>query len=188
MKETTNEQEVKKASFQEVYEEFYDSMVSFAESYVGRREVAEDIVQEIFAGMWEKELRFLSHAALNTYLYTSVKNASLDYLKHREVEARHAEHYAANVKMSHWETKLDNEMMKALFQAIDQLPERCREIFLLHLDGLSNDEIAIRLGLSVETVKTQKKKAMRILRDYFNDPSHRPSLSCYIGLMLLLNL
>lgn len=170
-----------KESFQLLYKEYYDSLVSFAESYVTRRDVAEDIVQEIFVSLWENEPHFLSKAALNAYLYTSVKNSALDYLKHREVENRYAERFLSAAEESRREAKLDEEVLNLLFRCISRLPERCREIFLMHLDGLSNEEIAGRLGLSVLTVKTQKKKAMRILRDYFNAPERRSVLPCGVG-------
>lgn len=175
-----------KDSFQFLYKEYYDSLVGFAESYVNRRDIAEDIVQEIFVGLWEKELRFLSKAALNTYLYTSVKNAALDFLKHQEVENRYAEHFLSDSKESGRESKLDEEMLNLLFKSIDQLPERCREIFLMHLDGLSNEEIAVQLHLSVLTVKTQKKKAMKILRNYFSAPEHKGPLLYQMGWLYVL--
>ena len=66
-------------------------------------------------------------------------------------------------------------MLNLLFLSIDQLPERCREIFLMHLDGLSNEEIANQLDLSILTVKTQKKKAMKILREYINGRNDKKS-------------
>jgi len=164
-----------KESFQHLYKDYYDSLVSFAESYVVRRDVAEDIVQEVFVGLWEKKPHFLSKVALNTYLYTSVKNSALDFLKHQEVENRYAEHFLSASKENRWEAKLDEEMLNLLFQGIDRLPGRCREIFLMHLDGLSNEEIARQLGLSILTVKTQKKKAMRVLREYFSNQNDKKS-------------
>ena len=57
------------------------------------------------------------------------------------------------------------EMYRALHRAVDELPERCRQVFKLHLQGKKNEEIAQILELSVETVKTQKKKAMYFLRE-----------------------
>lgn len=173
-----------KASFQVVYEEYYDALVSFAESYVARQDVAEDIMQEVFVSLWEKELRFLSKTALNTYLYTSVKNTAFDFLKHQEVESRYAERFLAESRESRWDARLDEAMLNLLFRSIDRLPERCREIFLMHLDGLSNEEIANQLGLSVLTVKTQKKKAMKALREYFNSPEGKKTSFLLIFLQI----
>ena len=57
------------------------------------------------------------------------------------------------------------EMYRALHRAVDELPERCRQVFKLHLQGKKNEEISQMMELSVETVKTQKKKAMYFLRE-----------------------
>ena len=59
----------------------------------------------------------------------------------------------------------DEEIYRHLFKLIDELPPRCREIFLLYMEGKKNEEIAAMLQLSVETVKTQKKRAMAYIRD-----------------------
>ena len=61
------------------------------------------------------------------------------------------------------------EMYRALHRAVDELPERCRQVFELHLQGKKNEEIAQMLELSVETVKTQKKKAMHFLREWLGE-------------------
>ena len=61
------------------------------------------------------------------------------------------------------------EVMRLLFQTIDQLPPRCREIFLLYMDGMKNEKIAETLQLALDTVKNQKKKALHILRERLGD-------------------
>lgn len=59
----------------------------------------------------------------------------------------------------------EEEVYRLLFRAIDKLPARCREIFLLHMDGKKNEEIATVLGISIETVKTQKKRAIQSIKE-----------------------
>ena len=59
----------------------------------------------------------------------------------------------------------EEEVYRLLFRAIDKLPTRCREIFLLHMDGKKNEEIATALGISIETVKTQKKRAIQSIKE-----------------------
>ena len=60
---------------------------------------------------------------------------------------------------------MEDELYRLLFKTVDELPARCKEIFQLHMDGKSNDEIASLLNLSVMTVKTQKKRAMHYIRE-----------------------
>ena len=58
----------------------------------------------------------------------------------------------------------EEEVYRLLFKSIDQLPPRCREIFVLQMEGKKNEEIAQTLGLSIETVKTQKKRAVQAIK------------------------
>lgn len=94
----------------------------------------------------------------------------MDYLKHQEIEKKYVS-VALNeyVPENEWEENLDEALMDMLFAEIDRLPGRCREIFLLYLDGLSNEEIAERCKVSVETVKTQKKRAKKTIKENLED-------------------
>ncbi len=161
--------------FRQMYEQRHVELVDFAAGMVGRHDVAEDLVQELFARMWEKGVD-MNHLT-EGYLFTSVKNAAIDYLRRVEMENRYAEQVELTAEeTTEWEEQLDEQMLTLLFKEIDKLPERCREIFLLHLDGYSNDEIAEQMNLSVLTVKTQKKRAMKKLRDYFDDEGEHTGL------------
>ncbi len=161
--------------FRQMYEQRHVELVDFAAGMVARRDVAEDLVQELFARMWEKGVD--TNQLTEGYLFTSVKNAAIDYLRRVEMENRYAEQVELTAEeTTEWEEQLDEQMLTLLFKEIDKLPERCREIFLLHLDGYSNDEIAEQMNLSVLTVKTQKKRAMKKLRDYFDDEGERTGL------------
>lgn len=151
----------------EIFREYKFVLIDFACEFVGCQEVAEDIVQEFFLGMLNKDLCFPSVLALRSYMFTSIRNRSLDYMKHLEVKNKYVQIAlnGYNPEYSEWEKTLDDELMDMLFSEIDRLPKRCREIFLLYLDGLSNEEIAERCQVSIETVKTQKKRAKKILKE-----------------------
>ena len=64
---------------------------------------------------------------------------------------------------------MEEEIYRWLFKTIDELPPRCKKIFLLHLDGKKNEEIAAQLKITLLTVKTQKKKALRYIREKMQD-------------------
>jgi RNA polymerase sigma factor, sigma-70 family len=116
--------------------------------------------------MWEKKMRFLSLPSFRTYLYNSIRNASLNYLKHQNVESLYLERLASTYReITEEEDTNEEEVYRLLFRAIDKLPARCREIFLLHMDGKKNEEIATVLGISIETVKTQKKRAIQSIKE-----------------------
>ena len=156
----------KKEAFFILYKKFFVALCLFAQKFSIGKEAAEDIVQELFATMWEKKMKFLSLPSFRTYLYNSVRNASLNYLKHQNVESLYLEHLANTYReIIEEEDTNEEEVYRLLFRAIDKLPTRCREVFLLHMDGKKNEEIATLLGISIETVKTQKKRAIQFIKE-----------------------
>lgn len=155
-------------AFRSLYKDYYKALVWYANQFVEESSIAEDIVQELFSSIWEKKMPFKSLTSLRTYLYNSVRNASFDYLKHKDVES----HYLQKVLKAHQpyrseeesEDFYSEEIYRQLFRTIDELPLRCKEIFLMHMDNKKNEEIAHLLNISLETVKTQKKRAMSFLK------------------------
>lgn len=164
--EELNRQET--GAFHTLYKRYYKALVCHAMQWIGSQEPAEDLVQDLFSTIWENRMTFLSLTSFQTYLYNSVKNASLNYLKHKDIEM----YYAQQVKdgstrftpEEEEEDYFEEELYRQLFLLVDRLPLRCREVFLLYMKGKKNEEIAEALQISAETVKTQKKRAMRFLR------------------------
>lgn len=154
----------RKEVFEKLFNDYYGILVYYALKYVKRDDVAEDLVQDLFLSLWEKQVTFNSIPAFRSFLYTSIKNSALDYLKHEAVESQYIQDSLDKKIPLHDNPVQKEEVYRLLFSQIDKLPERCREIFLLHLDGLSNEQIATKLSLSIETVKTQKKRAMKALK------------------------
>lgn len=153
-------------TYHELFRKFYQSLVLFAMRYVDKQDEAEDVVQDLFLAVWEKEEKFFSYNSFRSFLYNSVRNTCLNKLKHRKVEEKFINYSLKNMdsfQSDDYDT-LEEEIYRRLFNAINELPSRCREIFLLHLDGKKNEEIAAELRITVLTVKTQKKKALRYLR------------------------
>ena len=157
------------AAFRLLYKNYYKALVCYAITIVGDSESAEDIVQELFSTIWEKKMFFRSLASFRVYLYNSVRNASLDYLKHKDVEGNYLQKmldsHSTTFRMEEEEEGFfSEEVYRQLLQTIDALPDRCREVFLMYMEGKKNEEIATALHVSLETVKTQKKRAMSFLR------------------------
>lgn len=154
-------------AFHELYEKHYRPLVMFAMRYLEHNEDAEDIVQDLFVAVWESEEKFMSEQGLYVFLYNSVRNACLNFLKHKQVEKKYID-YALKEEDAGIEEDynvLEDELYNSLFEAIDELSERCREVILLHLDGKKNEEIARELNIALLTVKTQKKRAFHYLRE-----------------------
>ena len=151
-------------AYHELYNEYYKALVIYAANFLATTETAEDIVQEIFTTIWEKKISFISLQSLKTYLYNSTRNAALNYLKHQNVETGYIQYMLDTYKEITEEDTNEEEVYRLLFKSIDQLPPRCREIFVLQMEGKKNEEIAQTLGLSIETVKTQKKRAVQAIK------------------------
>lgn len=161
------------AAFRELFSVFYRYLVLYAMRYVRQQEVAEDVVQEVFVAIWESDKEYNSYHGFRAFLYDSVKNKCLNHLKHEEVERRHAEIMMQEQEEDDEDYRLmREEMYRELHRVVALLPDRCRAVFELHLQGKKNEEIASLLKLSVETVKTQKKKAMYFLRERLGQLYH----------------
>lgn len=153
------------SAYKVLYEEYYNALVMYSVNFVGRLSVAEDIVQELFVTIWEKRITFLSFTSFRVYLYNGVRNASIDYLKHQDIE----EQYIASLSETYCEVGVEQdlceeEVRRLLYKEIDSLPEKMRRIFLMYMEGRKNEEIATILQISVETVKTQKKRAVKQIK------------------------
>jgi len=168
-------------AYQMLYRLFYRALVTYALQHLNKQDEAEDIVQELFVSMWKKQICFTSYTALRSYLYHSVNHAVLNCIKHQQVKERYAKAMQKDLSQLHsFSDYRKEEVYRQIYLAIDRLPERCREIFLMHMDGKKNEEIAQMLHISVETVKTQKKRAMRFLK---NDPQIKISYGQWILLL-----
>lgn len=162
--------------FSDIYAVYFTKMLRFSRAYVGREEDAENIVQDLFVYLWEHVDILDTVGNRDAFLFTLVKNRCLNFLKHQlYVDAR--KHSLQEVE--EWELRMNlyslqqfdesvlsiEEVEGLLKEAIDHLPERCREIFRLsRIEGLKYKEIAERLHISVNTVENQVSIALRKLK------------------------
>lgn len=153
-------------AFEFLYRYYYRILVLYSVQFVEQEDVANDLVQEVLISLWEQELSFESISAVKAFLYNSVRNRSLNHLKHLKVENKYIQFKSQEDEEQEdlWKEIEEQEIYRQVFAAIDELPPRCKKVFEMHLQGKKNNEIASLLNLSVETVKTQKKRAMRHLR------------------------
>ena len=110
------------------------------------------------------DVTFPTFTAFRSYLYTYVRNTALDYLKHQHIEQDYANKMAEMPEMPEEDELNREEEYQKLFSLIDELPEQCRKVFLMALDGKKKKEIADALQISVVTVKTQKMRAMQKIK------------------------
>lgn len=158
---------------------YYARLCEFVDGYVRSPEVASDLVQDLFANLWERYEEGDPPLLTPAYLYTAARNRALKHLRHRRVVARWAEREAREPLRSGPradEGLRTREVAEAIRRAIAQLPDRRREIFLMSREQeLSYAAIAEILGISIKTVETQMWRALKALRQ---------SLAPYLTLVL----
>lgn len=141
----------------------YMPLGMYALRIVGDVDMAEDVVQEAFAAAWERIGSGVEIENLKAYMYRAVRNEALRCVRANAGDSSSVD--CGDVDIS--EDEVDTSERDArLWMAIDRLPQRCREVFLMSKrDGFSNAEIAEELGISVKTVENQMTKAYKALRD-----------------------
>lgn len=152
--------------FRHLYEEHYKALCWYAVRYTRDMPAAEDIVHEVFVAFWEKRSTIDREGAVKAYLYRSVANRSLNWLRDRKqtINPEFAE-LASGVTEDDFYTD-QAELEARVHEAIAKLPPRCGEVFRLsRFEDLKYREIAERLNISVRTVEVQMSKALQILRE-----------------------
>jgi len=155
-----------KKAFQNLFEQYFNALCAFSYRYVEDRSETEDIIQEVFISFWEHKKNFTHINSIKAYLYTTARNKCLNHLKHRIVKQKHEAALIYELESDQFFTNhiIAEESFNKLYAEIKELPESARKIMLLALKGLKNREIAERLGVSENTVKTQKKIAYAKLK------------------------
>lgn len=148
-------------------------LCDYAFRYVKSEDEAEEIVQSVFFKLWQDRASIAFRGSIAQFLYTAVRNRSLDYLKHETVKenwkARVVAYGDATSSILNPETPdsvlVASERAAAISRAFAELPERRRKVCELRWnDGLSYAQIALKLGISEKTVKNQLARGMEQIR------------------------
>lgn len=160
---------VDRARFERLFRDHYPGLFALARRYVGEPAIAEELVQDVFLSLWRRRDSLELRGSVTSYLFTSVRNAALNYLKHRELAERLRYDVAQAVSPARSTADAEarhNEIAEALEAAIAALPERARLALTLSRDaGLTYAQIAEALGISVKAVEANVSRALRILRE-----------------------
>lgn len=165
--------EVEQTGFKDFFNENFNSLCHYAESIMKDRFIAEDIVEDCFVKFWEDRKTIRIKSNIKSYLYGTVKNKCIDQLRKQarnnelkienSIDLVHLKSSTAylnetnSLEIAELETKIN--------KAIDDLPEACRNIFIMNrFDGMKYKEIAAELGISVNTVEVQMGRALHKLR------------------------
>ena len=170
-------------SFTDFFDYYFTRLIQFANAIVKSDLVAEEIVLDIFLKIWEQRKTLDTIINIETYLFISVRNQSINVLKKEQkfhfnlLEDSHVQ--LADYMPAADSDFIEREMFGALNKAVTQLPAKCKIIFkLIREDGLNRSEVAQVLNISVKTVDNQvaiaiKKIALQLNIDLANPKNSR---------------
>lgn len=154
------------AAFSNLFDETYTPLCFFANKYISDLDKSRSLVQQLFVDLWVKHEKLKIHSSPKTYLYQSVKNRCIDYLRKEKNTILNTEESHENSKSVPFHDLVEEaEINDHINAAIYRLPEKCREIFMLcRFEDLKYAEIADKLNISVKTVEMQMGIALKKLR------------------------
>lgn len=153
----------------ELFLSYYRPLVFFAAQILHSDADAEDVVSQVLGRLWDNRQQLQDVRQPKSFLYTSVRNACIDLLRQQTKFRRQ------DVPEEYWmatpdETDLSLEATKAeviriIHQQIQELPDKCRQVFILsYIDGLSAQQVADTMGISVSNVTSQRSRAIQLLK------------------------
>ncbi|KXX72630.1 RNA polymerase sigma-70 factor [Flammeovirga sp. SJP92] len=161
-----------------ITKEYYQAILNFINGMVKDWETAEELVQDIFVNFWSKRESLNINLSLKAYLYRSARNHTLNFIKRRNFERDYQKGVAERMVISSNDTEDTyhfSELEKRLSEAIEELPEKMKEIFKMsRFEDLTYKEIADALDIPVRTVHYQIGLALKQLREKLKghvDPS-----------------
>lgn len=157
-------------AFSSLFDESYTALCFFSNKYLADMDASRSLVQQVFIDLWSSRQKINIKTSLKTYLYSSVKNRSIDYLRKKERHIALIENYE-NVNTTPFQDLVEEaELNERINSSIHKLPDKCREIFTLcRFEGLKYAEIAEKLNISVKTVEMQMGIALKKMRDSLSD-------------------
>jgi RNA polymerase sigma-70 factor, ECF subfamily len=168
------------SAFEQVFRQHFRKLCLYAEHYVKDKAAAEEIVEDFFCCFWDSCSGISIKSSLAGYLFKSIHNRCLKYLRHEKVKQQYIE--SRQYVMTDRECLepvsdeipeaclISRDLESAIAKAIGSLPCQCRQIFTLNrFEEKTYNEISEELGISVNTVKTQMTRALRKMRSNLKD-------------------
>ncbi len=163
-----------------LFNEYYVSLCAYSRRYVGRKDIAEEIVSDTFFKIWDNRKKLEIKSSVKSYLFQAVANNSLYYLRklkrEEKIEDYFQESESENIGFKEVAENLTEqsliiqELTSRIEDAINQLPQQQQTAFRLkRFEGKKNKEIAEEMGLSVKTVEMHLSKAILFMRSKLKD-------------------
>lgn len=172
-------------AFETLFRRYYHYLYSIAIQYVKDPNLAEDALQEIYLKLWVHRAQLDECQSVKNYLATAMRHQILNSIRDKKrAILRHINHHAtqSDTDTATEETLLLNEYSFVFREGLRQLSAQRRLVFTLRSEqGLSNEEVASRLQISINTVKVQYYQACRFLRNYLRQHAGIEALMLFIA-------
>ena len=156
------------SSYKKLFDEYYVRLCVFAKKYTHDIDVSKDLVQDLFVKLYADRKTLKINTSIQSYLYQSVKNRCLNYIRHEQINTTHLQNIkAVKIEENHqWEDKMiETELESKIFQIVTSLPKQYKRIYnMSRVEGRKNKQIADELNISIRTVETQISNALKELR------------------------
>lgn len=163
----------KEEAFNELFDRYWKRLFSAAYRRVQSREIAEEIVQDLFSSLWINRKKLNIHSSVESYFFTSVKYKSIRSLQKTILSSRYADSIQQKKSERDHSTEQTielHDLEESLKKEIENLPDKCRTVFQLsRYQNYSTKEIAGLLNISEKTVENHIGKALKILRKKLKD-------------------
>ena len=156
-------------AFYNLYERYCRRLYGFVFRYIKQKEDAEEIVQEVFVKIWESRNKIDAYSSFESFLFTIAYNTTISLLRKRTSEKKYLEHLQSLQHPDDLPDLIDeihfNELNDRVQLLLNELTPRQKEIYhLSREEGLSHDEIAKKLDISVNTVKKHMVNTLAFLK------------------------
>lgn len=150
------------------FKDNYTRLYYFAYKLLVNKEVAEDVVHDVFVKLINQKALRNNELQLKSYVFTAIRNACFNIIRHNQVQRKFADSFPDDALIEEdkgLELIIRAEVVGQIYHAIETLPEGCKSILkLAYFESLNNEQIAAQLGISINTVKSQKARALQLLR------------------------
>jgi RNA polymerase sigma-70 factor (ECF subfamily) len=153
-----------------MFDKYYKPLVVYSFKFVNSMAIAEDLVQDFFIRFWETKSFEQISESLKSYLFTSIRNSSLNYIKKNErVNKIPIEIISNELFFIPYDLEELEEKRTLIFDHINKLPDKSKKIFeAIILDNEKYKDVALQMGISLNTVKTQLSRSLKKLRNSLN--------------------
>jgi len=173
-----------KNAYQELFERYAPRIFQFSLSYLKSQADAEELVQDVFLKIWEKREILDQSKNIKSFIFKVAVNTIYDFIRHKNIENAYNDFARANFETTSnntWHTVIFDEMQENLQKLVAQLPGQQQKIFQLSKEeGLTSEEIAVKLNLSKRTVENHLFRAVSFLKENFRRDSFISVLFFYL--------